>query len=263
MRMPDVREVYEMVIKQKPVDPGALERQHTRQVRTMRNRKVGAIAVAAAIGAAALVFAFASSGDESTTKTGNGSTTASPTPEEVARGFMEAFGAFDANRVIGYLADDADVSALISSVGEVHDGPGLRLSISWLEAVGYEQILDACDELSTSPSGSVVRCSFALHLLRSGEIGRGPFGGGSLDLTVRDGKIDRASSMSWDFEKEFSPQVWEPFVEWVSTTYPQDAAVMYADGSYSSVRLSDASIRLWERHTKGYVRYVEKQADGP
>jgi Tol biopolymer transport system component len=49
MRMPDVREVYEMVTKQKPSESGALERQRTRQIRTMRNRKVGAVAVAAAI----------------------------------------------------------------------------------------------------------------------------------------------------------------------------------------------------------------------
>ena len=46
--MPDVREVYEMVTKQKPPEPGALQRQQKRQVRTARNRKVGAFAIAAA-----------------------------------------------------------------------------------------------------------------------------------------------------------------------------------------------------------------------
>ena len=49
--MPDVREVYEMVTKQKSPEPGALERQLKRQVRTARNRKFGAFAIAAAIGA--------------------------------------------------------------------------------------------------------------------------------------------------------------------------------------------------------------------
>ena len=53
--MPDVREVYEMVTKQKPPEPGALQRQQKRQVRTARNRKVGAFAIAAAIGLAAVV----------------------------------------------------------------------------------------------------------------------------------------------------------------------------------------------------------------
>lgn len=54
--MPDVREVYEMVTKQKPPEPGALERQQKRQVRTARNRKFGAFAIAAAIGAAAIAL---------------------------------------------------------------------------------------------------------------------------------------------------------------------------------------------------------------
>ena len=65
--MPDVREVYEMVTKQKPSDPGAMERQHTRQVRTMRNRKIGAFAVAAAIGAVAVVVILASLNGQGTT----------------------------------------------------------------------------------------------------------------------------------------------------------------------------------------------------
>jgi hypothetical protein len=61
--MTDVQEVYEMVTKQKPPEPGALERQHTRQVRTARNRKVSAIAVAAAIGLVALIAVLANVGD--------------------------------------------------------------------------------------------------------------------------------------------------------------------------------------------------------
>jgi Tol biopolymer transport system component len=63
MRMPDVREVYEMVTKQKPPEPGSLERQHTRQIRTARNRKIGGIAVAVAvIGAVAVVLSVALGG---------------------------------------------------------------------------------------------------------------------------------------------------------------------------------------------------------
>jgi dipeptidyl aminopeptidase/acylaminoacyl peptidase len=58
MRMPDVREVYEMVTKEKPSEPGALERQHTRQIRTARNRKVAAAAVAAAVLVALAIVAL-------------------------------------------------------------------------------------------------------------------------------------------------------------------------------------------------------------
>jgi hypothetical protein len=61
--MTDVQEVYEMVTKQKPPAPGALERQHTRQVRTARNRKIGATVVAAAIGLVALIAVIPNVGD--------------------------------------------------------------------------------------------------------------------------------------------------------------------------------------------------------
>jgi hypothetical protein len=61
--MTDMREVYEMVTKQKPPEPGALERQHTRQVRTARNRKIGAIVVTAAIAIVASLAVISNVGD--------------------------------------------------------------------------------------------------------------------------------------------------------------------------------------------------------
>ena len=38
-------------------------------------------------------------------------------PVEVATNFVEAYGAFDAEQAITYLADDADITTLIGSVG--------------------------------------------------------------------------------------------------------------------------------------------------
>ena len=101
--MPDVNEVYEMVTKQRAPDPGALERQRTRQVRTMRNRKVGAFAVSAAIGVTAVaVILGIREGPETELPAGDRPTA---TPMEVAEGFVEAYGALDAEKVVGYLAD--------------------------------------------------------------------------------------------------------------------------------------------------------------
>jgi len=92
------------------------------------------------------------------------------------------------------------------------------------------------------------------HAIKSDEIGRGPFTGSSFTLTVRDGKIVRASQY-FEIDK-FSPQMWEPFAHWVSTTYPKDAAVMYEDGTLTNYRLTEKSIRLWEQHTREYVKVV-------
>ena len=60
-----------------------------------------------------------------------------PEAQEVATSFVEAIGAFDAERAITYLADDADISLMISSVGaQGVEGTQeeFRLLLSWLEA---------------------------------------------------------------------------------------------------------------------------------
>ncbi|MGH2657490.1 MAG: hypothetical protein ACRDIZ_12480 [Actinomycetota bacterium] len=175
--------------------------------------------------------------------------------EEVATGFIDAYGAFDVEQANTYLAADADIADLIGSVG----APGVegtleefRLYISLLDAQGYKQMLHPCEETGSLASGTGVRCTFDFHAIRSDEIGLGPFSGGSFDLTVRDGEIVRAS-VSWGIE-EFSPQMWEPFAEWVSTTHSEDAAVMYADGTYSGARLTEESIQLWEKRSREYVK---------
>jgi len=233
-------------------DPGALEPQPRRQRRWSGGKRIGAFAGTAV--ALVLIGALVgcASGEEATTTdqtpvaTEASGNTANARAVEVATAFLEAYGAFDVEQAMTYLANDATVA----SMGAQDD---LRLLLSWLEATGYQQILDSCEELGDPGSGSI-RCAFDFHALRSGEIGRGPFGGSSFDLVVRDGKIVQASQ-GWEIEK-FSPQVWEPFAGWVSTAHPKDAAVMYRDESHSNVRLTRESIRLWELRTQEYVEEV-------
>jgi hypothetical protein len=178
-------------------------------------------------------------------------------PVEVATSFVEAVGASDAEQAISYLGDDADISLMISSVGAqgVEGTLGeFRLLLSLFEATGYKQMLDSCKDLGSSASGTSLGCTFDYHNFRSDEIGRGPFSGSSFSLTVRAGEIVQAR-MDFGIE-EFSTQMWEPFASWVSKAYPKDAAVMYADETHSGVRLTEESIGLWERHTRGYVEEV-------
>jgi Tol biopolymer transport system component len=54
--MPELREVYDMVTRQRPPAPGALERQRERQHMYLRNRKLGAIALSAALAVVAALF---------------------------------------------------------------------------------------------------------------------------------------------------------------------------------------------------------------
>ena len=219
----------------------------------MRNRtvKLGTFIVATAIGL--LVVACTSGprdGQDATTPAGEPSVTpVDATAVRVATDFVNAFGAFDAERAIRDLADGTDLAGLNGVDGSAE----LRLLLSLLEAQGYEQVGTSCEQTGSSASGTDVRCTFDFHAIRSDEIGRGPYSGSYFDLTVLDGKIQRPS-LYWE-TKEFSTYMWEPFATWVSETYPKDGAVMY-NASYSDFLLSQESIRLWELHTREYVEQV-------
>lgn len=215
--------------------------------------KFGAIAVTAVIGLAALALILATrSGDDPTTAV---PTEASPPPPVVvAASFVRAYGFFDAEQAIAYLARDADISEITGSVSaQGADGTlgDFRLLLSLLEAQGYKQRLQSCEELGSSAAGTTVRCGFDFHAIRSDQLEPGPFSGSYFDLTVRDGEIVQAST-TWEIQK-FSPQVWEPFARWVSADHPRDAAVMYDDVTQSGARLSEKSIRLWEQRSREYV----------
>lgn len=258
--MHDVKQVYEMVTNQRPPDVGALERQRTRQIRTMRNRRVGAYAVAAAIGVAAVVVILAARPGDGTTNAG---TRREPTAKEVATGFVEAYGALDAERTIAYLADDADVSSVIGWLG-AQGGEGsldeFRLAFSLLDAQGYSHTLDSCEERGRSASVTNLRCSYDLHWLRSDEIGRGPFSGSYFDLIVRGGKIAHVA-IHLDTGK-VGRQIWVPLARWVSRNHPEDVLVMYEDETQTLERVTEESIRLWDRYTRDYVGEVNQSGAG-
>jgi hypothetical protein len=178
--------------------------------------------------------------------------------QEVATGFVEAFGAFDADRAISYLADDADILPLMRAVG-IQDAEGtldeFRLLISLEQASSSKLTLDLCAEMESSASATEVRCTFDVHSLGSDEIGLGPYSGNFFALTLRDGEIVRASQYR-DYTEIFT-QLWEPFSTWVATNYPDDVEVMYQTGSHGP-RLTRESIRLWEQHTREYVEEVKQ-----
>ena len=173
----------------------------------------------------------------------------------VALGFLEAYGTFDADRAIGRLAVDAEISLLIRSIG-TDDVEGtaeeFRLLLSMLEAWRYDQTIRTCDADAASGGDTVVRCSFDYDFLGSNEIGSGPYTGSTFELTVRGGEVARVVK-AWAFDR-FSREMWEPFAGWIVTTHPRAAIRMYEDSTQRGVRLDAESIRLWERHTRGYLR---------
>lgn len=240
-----------MTTKHVEPDVDAWREQQGRQRGWARNRKIGAFAVAAAIGAAAIALFVGTRVSREATTPANEPTAVSPvtpTTMEVATGFVQAFGAFDTDRAIAYLADEPDLSGFgLEATQE------LRSLFRLLEAIGYEQSVDPCEETSSSTSGTVVRCPFVFHSLRSDEIGKGPYGGSEFVVTVRDGKVVEAA-LVW-YLAEFSPEMWGPFGAWMARTHPDDVEIMY-DDTHQNWELSEESIRLWRRHSLEYVEVL-------
>ena len=227
------------------------------------HKKLSAFAVA---GVTALVL-VACGGDDTGGAGGQNAMTPASEPaavavdtkaQKVATGFVEAFGAFDADRAISYLADDADILPLMTEIG-IQDAEGtldeFRLLISMGQAMGSKLTLDSCEQMESSASATEVRCTFDVHSLGSDEIGLGPYSGNFFALTVRDGEIVRASQTR--NYSDIYGEMWRPFATWVATTYPDDVEVMYQPGGHGE-RLTRESIRLWERHRREYVDEVQQ-----
>jgi hypothetical protein len=82
--MPELKEVFEMVTKQTEPDLGSWNDQEQRQRRSVRNRKIGAFAIVAAVVAGAAILAFTLPGGDGTTDVGSNPTTEAPTAPEAA-----------------------------------------------------------------------------------------------------------------------------------------------------------------------------------
>ena len=226
-----------------------------RRDRKRRNQRITAGVVGIAVFVAAVwIVTTAGSFDRTTTPADKPKVNPADTAKEVTLGFLDAYAAFDAKKAMTYVADDANLRGVLNDAHQVPaNTEGLSLKLSLLQAVGYEQTVTSCEAAAFGSDTSVI-CDYVFHALGSDQIGRGPFSGNSYVFTVRDGAIVRAGEAR-NLDK-FDRQMWWPFAEWVSSTYPKDAAVMYLDGPLYVARFSPESIRLWERHTREYVDEV-------
>ena len=185
--------------------------------------------------------------------------------EMVVRGFLAAFGAFDAEGAMTYVADDADPGWMIGLEASANERD-LALELALLEAQRYRQTVTWC-VASPLRSGTRVTCGFEFDAIASDVLGKGPFTGSTFVFTVRDGEIVEAVARP-DLER-FSSRVRAPFAEWVAARHPKDFPVMYGTDSipsdpegfrYVSGRPTEESIRLWSLRIPEYVMDVRQEA---
>ena len=174
----------------------------------------------------------------------------SPPPEpsavDVAMGFLAAYRAYDADRALSYLADEAIVE-------NTRTPEEFRLDLATSEAMRYRHTITGCEEVGESPSGVAVRCSFDMHVFGSDEVGLGPYTDNYWDLTVRDGRFTSAVSSWASRTNGFSVERWEPFANWVRANYPDEVLVLYTDDSQTNTVKSEEAVLLLERRVDEFV----------
>ena len=244
-----------------------LENLLRRRDRKRRNQRITAGVVGMAVFVAAVWIVTSVGSSDRTQKPANESSTVKQTDaaEEVVRGFLAALGRFDAEAAMTYVADDADLRGMINPMAPANE-KGLSLQLALLKAQRFQGTITSCQTVAFGSATSVV-CGFDFNAIASDVLGRGPFTGNTFVLTVRDGEIVKAATIEED--DQFASQMWAPFAKWVAATYPRDFHVMFhrsllfGDANpwafrRVSARPTEESIRLWEQHTREYVKAVQQ-----
>ena len=254
--MPELKEVFDMVTNHTEPDLDSWRQQDERQRRSARHRKLGVFALAAAIAVVAVVMMLRADDRADETTVGTDRTSS---PQQVATSFASAYGAFDADQAIGYLADEADISGLLlGPTASEGVEPELRLNLAMLDATGFIQLLRPCEEIPAGGPASTVQCPFDFHIAGSDYGGQEstPFTGGSYELSVEGGEITKAS-VDWGGDLA---RIWKDFADWVSQEHPGDVSSMFTDDTYKTTRLSEDSVRLWRQRL---YSFVEARCQGP
>ena len=263
--MTDYRNVLERDLARVGPAPFGFDDVARRRDRRRRNQRMTAGVVGIAVFVAAVWVVTSGGSSDRTQRSANEPSTVNRTDaaEGVVRGFLSAFGAFDPEKAMTYVADDADLRWLIDPQVPANER-GLSLELALLEAQRVQLTITSCQAVPFGSATSVV-CGFDFNAIASDVLGRGPFTGSMFVFTVRDGEIVKAASKP--NLKQFKSQMSAPFAEWVAATYPRDFHVMYNTGSippnpkgFRQVRgrPTEESMRLWRLHIPEYVKAVNQ-----
>jgi len=192
---------------------------------------------------------------ESTTAAARSATSAPA--EQVAKDFLDAYGAFDADEALTHLTEDA-IATGGGYTGTWGSPDAFRRHVSLEQAMHIYQTVTSCENQGESGDGVAVRCAFDFHLFRSDELGRGPYSDNYWDIVVKDGKITSAWGTWAYLTNGSSAEMWEPFQAWVSSAHPEDLPVMYPVGDPTP---TEVGIRLWDERTQEWADEVKASAE--
>jgi hypothetical protein len=169
--------------------------------------------------------------------------------EEIARGFVDAYAANDADQALNYITEGA-ITEMWGSTEE------FRGEIAWNEATGFKMMINNCEPGDGDPvAGITLRCGFDFHMLGSDALGNGPFRDNYWDLTIRDGQIVVAERQT-PTSNGWNDLAWNAVQLWIKAEHPDDVLVLYTDESQGSRRFTEDALQAWEQRTQEYVQTV-------
>jgi len=176
-------------------------------------------------------------------------------PEEIAREFLDAYAANDADQALTYISESA-IAALWGSV------EAFRGDLAWNAATGYKMMmvgdcewLDNIEGPTGKWAGITVRCGFDFHQLGSDALGIDAYRDNYWDLTVRGREIISAASKAAEADRWIT-EIWSPFGRWIKAEHPDDVVVMYSDDSQGDRLFTEEALQAWEQRTQEYVQTV-------
>jgi hypothetical protein len=167
-----------------------------------------------------------------------------------ATGFVDALSSFDVARARHLLAPGATFSGAV-------DGRSWAEVMRFFHETGGRIIPDPCFVLDQTSPRTVVDCPYSYQLMRSGDLGLGPYAGSTFEITTRNGRVTHVDMDHETDTNGWSSQMWTPFATWIDTFHHRDGAAMYPDWPQQHHwPATDQAIRLWSERTRQFVHYA-------
>ena len=167
--------------------------------------------------------------------------------------FVEARDAWDGEAVRALVADDA----VIDDFDVSNPDDYLPLAENQ-QATGWRYLQPQCTTIVPAPPIQV-SCTYTMQNAWSQALGVGPFTGSNFTFVIADGQIQQITHV-FNFS-QFSPQVYEVFLDWLTATHPNDEDVMF-NSSSGNFNVTPESIALFEHHTIEFVASLNDTGSG-
>jgi hypothetical protein len=133
--------------------------------------------------------------------------------------------------------------------------PWLGAEKAWQRDAAYrvEYLMQPCTGTGTSVGATIFTCPYSMHLLGSREVGKGPYRGNTLWVTVADGEV-RSADTDMPFETNGMSEHFDAVHDWVANHHPQNHKHFLAkDEQYVRPAEWPRWTRLWQQYIKEYI----------